>query len=193
MTEGNFDAMVYLEEQGHPDLIMASYHDWLQYYMVQERRFNNWYPAANRADYWPPPTPERVSDPSTTLPSDDIANGGGGRADFQNPSQTKSNQAHGGNDLAKEYASAVNLEMTMESGGYARYRPRASQAPLDTLDSDPRVEPLEYSDMIFKIMQLQGQIPFALVGDDEPAARESNAWIYLSTDRNPYFTERRGK
>ena len=80
----------------------------------------------------------------------------------------------------------------MESGNYARYRPRASQAPLDTLDSDPRVEPLEYSDMIFKIMQLQGQIPFAY-GNEEEAARESNAWIYLSTDRNPYFTERRGK
>ena len=86
MTEGNFDAMVYLEEQGHPDLIMASYHDWLQYHMAQERRFNNWYPAANRAGYWPPATPERVSDPSTTLPSDDIANGGGGIKYGANPS-----------------------------------------------------------------------------------------------------------
>ena len=105
--------------------------------------------------------------------------GAGASSHCLNPSNI-----HRINVKSMNYQAVVNQPMLHRAGG--AYIPRASQAPrIPRHHTYGVVTPHEPTELLFRIMRLQGQIPFGW--DDQTLNAEANSWVWLDIHANPAY------
>ena len=118
--------------------------------------------------------------------SSDMANGGGGSSrEYDKERCTNPSNIHLMNPRSMVYQGAVYQTNMYESD--VPFNPRASWPPEIPADEiDGIVPPVGLNEYIFRIMWLQGQIPFGYRSENHNV--DGNSWLWLDIHANGMFS-----